>query len=223
MKYALYTITLFLLALVWNTAWAQVCQSATGGYCASISSAQVSIPGFEGLPFSGAKTIGELLSGLYIFGVGLAALAAFIMFTIGGIAYLTAGDNESQVTKAKGFMKNAVFGLALALLSWLILFTINPDLVKTLDLKLEPIKGGAKSGPSPGTFGGSNVGDTRVETGVGQVTVQNKLTGVDQCIPTGQAQIQEFCKKCIDGGGQLCKRADNKPIGQCIQDYMCLK
>lgn len=223
MKYYLYLLIILpFVVLPLFFAGAQTCQSEFGGYCADLASlpyAQIS-----GLEFLGdVKGIGDLISKLYVFGVGLAALAAFIMFTVGGVAYLTAGDNESQVTKARGFMKNAAFGLAIALLSWLILFTINPDLVKTLDLQLEPVKSSGGTSGTSGTFGGSNVGDTRVETGAGQVVVQDKLTGVDQCTQAGQTQIKEFCKKCLDGGGKLCRRADDTPISSCTQNYICLK
>ena len=45
---------------------------------------------------------------------------------------MVAGDKDP--TEAKNRMKTAAIGLGIALISWLILFTINPDLVKKLDL-----------------------------------------------------------------------------------------
>lgn len=112
------------------------CRSETGGYCVGLAQVIRTYPGLEFLRLPEGITIGGLLSRLYVFGVGLAALAAFVVFIIGGIIYLTAGDNEGRVTRAKSFMKNAVFGLALALVSWLILFTINRDLVRELSFTL---------------------------------------------------------------------------------------
>ena len=89
---------------------------------------------FLGLP-AGAE-IGDILERLYVFGVGLAALLALIMFVIGGIQYMITGDRDPGPAKER--MKNAFWGLTLALTSWLILYTINPDLV--LKIKINPIK-----------------------------------------------------------------------------------
>lgn len=94
--------------------------------------------GLEFLGLSPDAPIGEILSKIYVFGVGLVALSALVMFTIGGVRYMLSGDRDP--TEAKTWMKNAFWGLALALVSWLILYTINPDLVKTLVLQPLGIK-----------------------------------------------------------------------------------
>lgn len=98
---------------------------------------------FLGIP-PGAE-IGDILARLYIFGVGIVALSALVMFTLGGVRYMLAGDRDPS--EAKAWMKNAFWGLVLALTSWLILYTINPDLVKTLKLQLPEIKQSASPQP----------------------------------------------------------------------------
>jgi hypothetical protein len=67
---------------------------------------------------------------VYIFElmIALAVLAAVVMCIVGGFEYML---TESVTTKlnAKATIENAILGLAGALGSWLILYTINPNLV----------------------------------------------------------------------------------------------
>ena len=96
----------------------------------------------RGLEFLGVDkntSPGELFEKMFFFGLGLVGLAALIVLVFGGMMYLTAGDSADQTKRARGYMSNAVFGLVLAFLSWLILFTINPDIVQVLDLNLKDI------------------------------------------------------------------------------------
>jgi hypothetical protein len=72
------------------------------------------------------------------FSVSLAALLAVVMIVISGFMYITAGGNTSTLEKAKDYMRDAILGLLLVLGSYLILNTINPDLVN-MKLKIEPV------------------------------------------------------------------------------------
>ena len=96
------------------------------------------MPGLEFLGIPPGAQIGDILARLYVFGVGLVALSALVMFTLGGVRYMLSGDRDPS--EAKAWMRNAFWGLVLALTSWLILYTINPDLVKTLTLQLPGIQ-----------------------------------------------------------------------------------
>jgi hypothetical protein len=134
-------ITLLILALFTNPVSVYsvqtTCQSGGGGYCANL--AQISASGLAqtiNAAGDGAGGAGDILARIYTTSTVFVALAAFVMFTIGGVTYLIAGDNQNRVTQAKTFMTNAIMGLAIALLSWLVLFTINPDLVRTLSVNL---------------------------------------------------------------------------------------
>ena len=85
------------------------------------------IPGLEFLQLNTDASIGDIFTRLYIWGIGFVALAAFLMLTAGGVRYMFAGDRDPG--EAKQWMRNAVYGLLLALGSYLILYTINPQLV----------------------------------------------------------------------------------------------
>jgi hypothetical protein len=78
----------------------------------------------------GTGQLGTYLNlGITLF-IGLCAVAAVVMITIAGIEYSTA-ELVSNKAAAKDKIQNALLGLLLALCSWLILNTINPDLLRT--------------------------------------------------------------------------------------------
>jgi len=84
----------------------------------------VSIPGV-GSP----KNISQYLVGLYNFLLSIVGIVAVLMFIIGGFKYLTAAGNPSAATDAKDTIYNAAYGLILAIMSWVIVSTINPDVL----------------------------------------------------------------------------------------------
>ncbi len=84
----------------------------------------VKIPGV-GAP----KNLSQYLVGLYNFLLSVVGIAALLMLVIGGFKYLTAAANPSAASEAKDIISNAVYGLILALLTWVIISTINPDLL----------------------------------------------------------------------------------------------
>ena len=82
------------------------------------------IPGF-GKPTS----FSAYISAVYKFGLWTIGISALLMITLGGYMYLTSAGNTSQTGKAKGVITDAIIGIILALFSWLLLYTINPDLI----------------------------------------------------------------------------------------------
>lgn len=85
----------------------------------------------------------------------VAVILAILMFTWGGFEYI-AGNIPGSKTDGKQKIWAAIFGLLIALVSWLILNTINPDLV---NFRLDKI-GQIGTGGTPG--GGE--GNDPVET-----------------------------------------------------------
>ena len=124
-----------------------------GLYTGIPAAAQNLVPGLEFLGLQEGAEIGDILAQLYIFGVAMAATAAFIMLVIGGVQYMLAGDRDPGPAKER--IRNALWGLALALSSWLILNIINQDLLKKVNLKpIEIIRLSDPSAttPPPGGF-----------------------------------------------------------------------
>ena len=58
-------------------------------------------------------------------------MSVFFIFFYSGFLWLTAAGNTAKVGEARTQMTNAVFGAILLLSSYLILYTINPDFVKS--------------------------------------------------------------------------------------------
>lgn len=79
--------------------------------------------------------LGNYIRALFIYGVSIAAVLALLMVMVGGFLWLTAGGRSDQVGRAKDYISSALLGLALALVSYMLLYTINPRVVA-----LDPIK-----------------------------------------------------------------------------------
>ncbi len=69
--------------------------------------------------------------------LGLAGLLSLIQIVRGGIMRAVSGGNPSAIGDANDMIWQAILGLVLALSAYLILNTINPDLV---NLKFEPLE-----------------------------------------------------------------------------------
>lgn len=103
-----------------------------------------------GLP-AGDVGLGAYLTVIFTIGIGLAGVLAVLMIVIGGVQYIGSGMSPSGKEDAKGRITNAIFGLLLALTSWLILNVINPDLV-SINFKIP-----ALSAPTSLSDSGSSV------------------------------------------------------------------
>ena len=74
-------------------------------------------------------TLKDYLTWAFRFTLALAGFLAVMMIVIGGVEYIISGANESSRSDAKKRINNAISGLVLALVSYLVLYTINPSLV----------------------------------------------------------------------------------------------
>ena len=77
-----------------------------------------------------ADNLGVYLNIMLRIFIGICSVLAVIMIVIGGLEYMTSELLESKA-HGRERIKNAIFGLILALGSWTLLNTINPDLLKT--------------------------------------------------------------------------------------------
>ncbi len=84
--------------------------------------------GFGNAIAPGPNQLKDFLSQAFQFGLALAAALAVIMIVWGGVEIML---SESVFKKEDGKKKiqDAIWGLLLALVSWLILYTINPKIL----------------------------------------------------------------------------------------------
>lgn len=104
-------------------------------------------------PWSEADNPADLIAQFYQIALGLAAAAAFGVLIYGAILWTLSGAVTSK-EDAKEWIFGAVWGLVLLLGAYLILYTINPDLVnlgkteETIEGLIPPI---TPSTPPPAT------------------------------------------------------------------------
>ena len=82
--------------------------------------------------------LSQYLSWLYKFALTAAVFLAVLMVVIGGLQIVLGGASEAQQKAGRERIKMAVFGLILALSSYLILYVIDPQLVSK-GFTLKPI------------------------------------------------------------------------------------
>jgi hypothetical protein len=85
--------------------------------------------------------IAQYLAGVYKYAIGLAVSLTIFMIMVGGFLWITAAGNPGKIDKAKNMIIDAIVGLILAVGSYLILYTINPDLVEFKSIQVGVIKG----------------------------------------------------------------------------------
>jgi hypothetical protein len=92
------------------------------------------------------NSLGDYLQVGFNYFIGIAIALAVIMIIYGGVLYATT-DAVSGKSSGKKVIQDAAYGLALALGSWLILYTINPDFLKfQLDIGRLDLQAGSVGG-----------------------------------------------------------------------------
>ena len=93
---------------------------------------------------SGAETrryihspfLAEYIRAVYQYAVAAASVLAIIMIIVAGLQWTISGGNTERITAAKKRISNALVGLSLAVGSFTILYTINPELVEFRSIKV---------------------------------------------------------------------------------------
>lgn len=76
------------------------------------------------------NTLTSYIRYIYLFALSIVGIAAFATLVYGGFRYMLSAGNVGSADEAKRIIKGAIFGLILALSAYLILYTINPDLIR---------------------------------------------------------------------------------------------
>ena len=104
---------------------------------------QVHVPGFKegssGTVNIKGDTLTNYMAAIFKYAIAVVGIIATVMIVVGGIIWLTAAGNSTQISTAKSYITGAIGGLALAFGSVSILWLINPNLVYWDNLKIEEI------------------------------------------------------------------------------------
>lgn len=107
----------------------------------------------ENVPVSGPA---EYIRMLFVYGLGIVGIVALFAMVFGGFRYLTSGGAETGKTEGKKWITGAIAGIILLFSSYLILNTINPNLVSLKEPNLPKIE---IEPPPPPTQAMLNLGD----------------------------------------------------------------
>ena len=99
---------------------------------------ETGLPGVPGGQLPAGSEFPSYIRYLFIFGLGLTTITALGAMMFGGIQYILAAGNAAKTEEAKAWIQQALFGLGLLLVSYLLLRTINPDLVNLRNPNLTP-------------------------------------------------------------------------------------
>jgi hypothetical protein len=97
----------------------------------------VALEKIPGITDGGEVNMRDFLQRVFEMGIAVAVILAIIMTIYGGIRYMTVesiGGKKSSI----GIIQGAIFGLILALSSWVILNSINPDIFSPDNLIINP-------------------------------------------------------------------------------------
>jgi hypothetical protein len=115
--------------LVLALAPAAVSAQTSTGSAGACSSPQTTVASGQSYASSTSEQLGKCVSQIYLWSLGVGGVLALIMIVLGGYYVMTAAGNAAQVSKGKSYIYSSLIGLAILLGAYLILSTINPDLV----------------------------------------------------------------------------------------------
>jgi hypothetical protein len=158
--------------------------------------------------------LAELVTNIYNFAVLAGGLLAFGVILYGAVKYTVQAGNPSALEDAKEWILQAFLGLLLLLGAWLVLNTINPEIVK-IDLPtLKGIKPAQVTGLTYGCLStdglyacARNASDTQCSTVQGRCATGCEAMTVSQCGTRGSI------RGCVAGDGKYaCQNSQSGPI-----------
>src|SRR3989344_2843773 len=169
------------------------CQPIAGGTCPDIN------------------TPAGYIARIYQFSLMIAGLVAFGSIIFGAIQYILSAGSIVNQGEAKDRITQAIVGLVLLFGAYLILYTINPDLVKLRNPSREIISIEKQGG---GIF----------DTGTEQ-TIQ-EISAIEGCkihnILQGEITARDGTTR-VGGGCLVCKEGFNKQNGECVPNDLSPK
>lgn len=162
---------------------------------------EVPIPGVElsaAFRESGTLTIpwlAQYVGGVYTFLLSIAGMVAAVMMIIGGFQYVTSGGDKTRISAGKQRIVNALSGLVLAFSSYVILYTINPNLVSFEGLKITGVETELVSDAVNGENENNLIAATQATT-EGAPTGGGPSGSAPSPICRNEADCQKYCSKC---------------------------
>lgn len=182
---------------------------------------QISIPGSEftaGQEINAGKIVGatsssdllaKYINGFYKYGLSIAGIVAVIALMAAGLIWATSGGDSGKIGQAKKMIAGSLTGIVILACSWIILNTINPQLVSLQTLETK-ITGGAYEDYI--TCCDPTIGENRIHVKI----VDGKYYGVEGDVKN--KPVDCFGPKCSEG--QICVLARDNSYA-CFDNYGC--
>ncbi|MEK7138657.1 MAG: pilin [Patescibacteria group bacterium] len=81
------------------------------------------------IPNQGLPGFGQLISTIFTWSLSVLGIVVFVMIFYAGFKWFTAAGNTAKVNEARSQITNAITGAIILLAAYIILYTLNPDLV----------------------------------------------------------------------------------------------
>ncbi|MGB7957564.1 MAG: pilin [Minisyncoccia bacterium] len=139
-------------------------------------------------PVTPTTSPGTFVESFYVFALMIGGVLAFGAVVYGGVLYAISAGNPGKQSEGKEWIKSAIYGLLLLAGAYLVLYTINPNLVNLNLPTLGAINIQAPSGGTGGATNGSSV------SGGGSGT----------CAPTpsGPCSVAQLSQTCMGNNAQ---------------------
>jgi hypothetical protein len=166
--------------------------------------AAVSLPSI-----SSATGLPGFIRSIYSFALTIVGIAVFMRILYGGFKMLTAAGNSGKDADAKKIITNAVVGAILLFAAYLILYVINPDLVKnTFNFTLP--KEDVSSNFTPPDKAPPTTGPAAITGVVGNTNPTTLKSGVP--VVHAQEGVYLFGMHVLDAAGNECTQAYNLEV-----------
>jgi hypothetical protein len=142
-------------------------------------------------------SIAKYIQAIYNYAIGIVGILAAVVLMFGGVRWMMAGGSPDKIGDAKAWIGASISGLILALASYMILNTINPDLVsfKEIAPPLISARGCCEKIKNGGICSSSTTED-QCESGWRE---GDYICEDSKCLSADQIQIE----KCANKGGQI--------------------
>ncbi len=166
------------------------------------------------------ETIAQYIRAIYKYAIGIVGILAAVVLMFGGIIWLTAGGNATQITNAKSWIGASLTGLVLALLSYMILATVNPALVNFKTTGIQKPEVPSEKIIDPNKFCGKPLLIAQ-QTGEPIIQCGMECEGGKQCISVSYDYVGAIeCPPTPNGSGKYwtCINPSDLVMGCCLSN-----
>ena len=139
----------------------------------------------QGFASTDGSNLPAYIQAIYKTAMVVIVLCALFMLTVGGFMYLTSAGNTAAMSTAKSVIFDSIIGLVIALVAWLLLNTINPDLVNVTLNGLTAVPVGVPPTappPPPGIGAPGTCGGLSPQSGINCGDASQKLSDLLACM-----------------------------------------